>query len=258
MHNKRNALLTVLLLAGLVLMAGCPAKKTKPTVTIAQPSGTIVVMAGDSVNFTATLDNPDNVTTTVTWTAAGGTFVPDAGLAVKWTAPADSAHLTIYAVAAGEGLTDKDTASKAVLVQTWFRGEADIDNIGPESIPATAGTTVLSDTFPEPSGDSVPAGALVDSVIASVDIVFGGGSPDSTPDMNVWIQSPDGTQSKIWDAAQGAFPSSGAVSFGPIVALKDKAVTGAWSLIVTTTETNQIPGVIDGFDVDIFYRKAIP
>jgi hypothetical protein len=257
MHDRRNTLLAVLLLAGLVLMAGCPAKKTMPTVTIAQPSGGITLMAGDSVNFTATLDNPDNVTTTVDWTAAGGTFVPDTGLAVKWTAPADSAHLTIHAVAAGEGFTDKDTASKAVLVQTWFRGEAEIDNIEGESIPAAIGTTILSDTFPDPDGDSVPAGALVDSVLANVDIFFGGGDPDSTPDMNVWIQSPDGTQAQIWNEGQGAFPSIG-VSFGPLVAFKDKAVTGVWTLIVTTTENNYIPGTINGFDLDIYYRKAVP
>jgi hypothetical protein len=258
MHDRRNNLLAVLLLAGLVLMAGCPKKKTMPTVTIAQPTGTIEVMADDSVNFIATLENPDNVTTAVGWTATGGTFVPETGLAVKWTAPADSCHLTIYAVATGEGFTDTDTASKAVLTQVWFRGEADVDNEGNESIPAATGTTIASDTFPEPDGDSVPSGALVDSVIATVDIFFGGGNPDSTPDMNVWVQSPDGTQYKIWDESEGAFPSNGAVPFGPLVAFKDKAVAGVWSLVVTTTENNYIPGTINGFDVDIYYRKAVP
>jgi len=258
MHDRRNTLLAVLLLAGLVLMAGCPAKKTMPTVSIAQPSGAIEVMAGDSVNFTATLDNPDNVTTTVDWTATGGAFVPNTGLAVKWTAPADSGHLTIYAVASGEGLADKDTASKSALVRIWTRGEAEIDNTESESIPAAAGTTIAADTFPDPNGDPVPAGALVDSVLAGVEIFFGSGSPDSTPDMNVWIQSPDGTQAKIWDETQGAFPSNGAVPFGPLTAFKDKAVTGVWTLIVTTTENNYIPGTINDFDLDIYYRKAVP
>jgi hypothetical protein len=258
MHNKRNNLLTVLLLAGLVLMAGCPKKKTMPTVTISAPTGSVELMAGEFVNFTATLDNPDNVKTTVEWTAAGGTLAPDTGLAVKWTAPADSGHFTIYAVASGEGLTDKDTASKAALVRTWARGDAEIDNIGPVTIPAAPSTTTIGDTFPDPDGDPVPAGALVDSaIVENVDISFDGGSPDSTPNMNVWVQSPDGTQSKIWDETQGAFPADG-VPFGSLVAFKDKTVTGVWSLIVTTTETNQIPGTIDDFDVHIYFRTAVP
>jgi len=258
MHNKRNNLLAVLLLAGLVVMAGCPAKKTMPTVTITQPTGTIEKMAGDSVDFTATLDNPDNVTTTVDWTATGGAFAPTTGLAVKWTAPADSGHLTIHAVASGEGLADKDTESKAVLVRIWTRGEAEVDNGGNESIPAATGTTIAADTFPDPDGDPVPAGALVDSVIIpNVDIFFGGGNPDSTPDMNVWVQSPDGTRSQIWNEDEGPFPATG-VPFGSLVAFQDKTVTGVWSLIVTTTQDNPIPGTINGFDVDIYYRKAVP
>jgi hypothetical protein len=257
MHIKTNNLLAVLLLAGLVLIAGC-SKKTMPTVIIAQPTGAIEVMAGDSVSFTATLDNPDNVTTTVDWTAGGGTFAPDTGLAVKWTAPTDSSHLTVYAVASGAGLTDKDTSSKAVLVRTWSRDSADIDNQSSESIPAATGTTIASDTFPDPEGEPVPTGALVDSVvIQNVDIFFGDGDPDSTPDMNVWIQSPDGTQSQIWNENQGAFPANG-VPFGSLVAFKNKAVTGVWSLIVTTTENNPIPGTINDFDVQIYFRTAVP
>jgi hypothetical protein len=257
MRKPKLGMLVVLALTGLVLLAGCPKKKTAPTIAISSVTPDTVVFVGDSALFVAEVTDPDDVEFTLKWTATGGTFNCDTAEQARWRTPADSGVFKVSVVVTGSDDNMKDTASKNMHVRKWLRGEAEIDNIGPESIPAAMGTTIMSDTFPDPNGDPVPAGALVDSVVANnVDITFGGGSPDSTPAMNIWIQSPDGTQFKIWDAAQSGSPQG--VPFGPFGTFKDKAVTGVWSLIVTTTENAPIPGSIEDFDLEIFFRWPVP
>ena len=118
MHKTKNTLLAVLLLVGLVLVTGCKAP-TAPTVVITLPSGTVEIMAGDTVTFSATVTNPDNVKTTLGWVATGGTLVPDTGAVVKWIAGADSGHFRVSVIATGDGIADKDTNSKDVLVRKW-------------------------------------------------------------------------------------------------------------------------------------------
>jgi len=257
MHNKGTNLLAVLLLAGLVLMAGCPKKKTMPTVTISAPSGSVELMAGDSINFTATLENPDNVKTTIDWTATGGTLASDTGLAAKWTAPADSGHFTIYAIASGEGLASKDTNSKAVLVRTWARGNAEGDNIEHIDL-LNPGDTVSTVSFTNDGtgDDSVPAGALVDSASVEIDISFDSNNPDSMQDMDVWIKSPDGTSIQVWQQTQSGSPTG---EYGPsqLAAFKDKPATGTWKLEVHAL-SGPLTGWIDDFHVTVWYRKSIP
>jgi hypothetical protein len=137
----------------------------------------------------------------------------------------------------------------------WIHSVAEVDNNNTIAIP-TPGTATSPDTFPEAFGDPVPAGAIVDSVIArNVDITFGSGSPDSTPPMNVWIQGPDdSTQVQIWNQDQGQFPPNG-VSFGPWGTFQGKPVTGVWKLIVTTTEVAPRPGAIEDFDLIVYFRS---
>jgi len=256
MRKRKLGMLVVLALVGIVFLTGCP-KKTAPTVAITSVLPDTVLFVGDSALFVAEVTNPDDVKFTLKWTATGGIFNNDTAEQVGWRPPADSGVFKVSVVVTGSDDNMKDTASKNMHVRKWLHGDAEVDNIGPQPIPGSIGTTIISDTFPDPDGDPVPAGALVDSVVAnSVDITFGSGSPDSTPAMNIWIRSPDGTQVKIWDETQSGSPQGS--SFGPLAAFKDKAVAGVWSLVVTTVEVNPIAGTIDDFDLEIFFRYPVP
>jgi hypothetical protein len=217
-----------------------------------------VLFVGDSALFVADVTNPDDVKFTLKWTATGGTLDPnhDTALQEWWRTPADSGVFKVSVVVTGSDDNMKDTAARNMHVRKWLYGEADVDNNNTIAIP-TPGTAISPDTFPDPDGQPVPAGAIVDSVIANnVDVTFGSGSPDSTPAMNIWIQSPDGTQVKIWDEAQSGSPQGS--PFGPWGTFQGKSVAGVWSLIVTTTEPASIAGAIEDFELDIFFHWPVP
>ena len=253
MHNSKNTLLAVLLLVGLVLVTGCKTP-TAPTVVITLPTGTVEVMAGDEVTFNATVTNPDNVKTTLDWIATGGTLAPDTGGIVKWTAGADSGHFRVAVIATGDGVAAKDTNSKDVLVRKWVRTEVEYDNIDHIDIP-NPGDTVSPITFTnDASGDEqVAVGALVDSLSCEIDIAYG---PDSFPDLDIWVKAPDGSQVKIWNSSQSGDPT-GIYAPNLFAALKDKAVTGTWKLVVQAGVA-PAAGWIDDFCLTVWYRNSIP
>jgi hypothetical protein len=257
MRKPKLVLFAAFVMAGLVLMVGCK-NKTAPTVVISTVAPDTIVSVGDTVSFDAEVTNPDNEAITLTWTATGGTFVSDTSEHVLWVTPADSGHFRVSVIVSGQGSAAKDTASKTILVRTWVHSLAEVDNNNTIDIP-TPGTAISADTFPDPDGDAVPAGAIVDSVVAyNVDITFGSGSPDSTPAMNVWIQGPDdSTQIQIWNQDEGQFPPNG-VSFGPWGMFRGKPVAGVWKLIVTTTEAAPIAGAIEDFDLVVYFRSPGP
>lgn len=260
MRKPKLGMLVVLALTGLVLLAGCnPKKKTAPTVVISSVTPDTVLFVGDSALFVADVTNPDDVTFTLKWTATGGTLDPtrDTTKQVGWRTPADTGVFEVSVIVTGSDDNTKDTASKNMHVRKWIHSLAEVDNNNTIDVPAP-GTANSPDTFPEAFGDTVPAGAIVDSVVAyNVDITFGGGSPDSTPAMNVWIQSPDGAQVQIWNQDQGQFPPNG-VSFGPWGTFQGKPVAGVWNLIVTTTEAAPIVGAIEDFDLIVYFRSPVP
>lgn len=253
MHKPKNTLLAVLLLVGLVLVTGCKTP-TAPTVVITLPSGTIEVMAGETVTFTATVTNPDNVKTTLDWIATGGALVPDTGGVVTWTAGADSGHFRVSVIATGDGIADKDTNFKDVLVRKWVRTEVEYDNTDHIDIP-NPGDTVSPITFTnDASGDEqVAVGALVDSLSCEIDVTYG---PDSFPDLDIWVKSPDGTQVQIWNSSQSGDPT-GFYDPSVFATFKDKAVTGTWKLVVHSG-TAEAPGWIDDFYLTVWYRNSVP
>ena len=256
MYKRKLVLFAVVALAGLALIVGC-SNKTAPTVMISAVAPDTIVSVGDTVSFDAEVTNPDNEVVTLKWTATGGTFVSDSSEHARWVAPADSGHFRVSVIVSGEGSAAKDTASKNMLVRQWVHSLAEVDNNNTIDIP-TPGTAMSPDTFPEAFGDTVPPGAIVDSVVAyNVDITFGSGNADSTPAMNVWIQGPDSTQIQIWNESQGAFPPTG-VSFGPWGLFRGKAVAGVWKLIVTATEAAPTAGAIEDFDLIVYFRYPVP
>ena len=257
MHRPKLGMLMLLALVGLVFLTGCPGKKTAPTVVISSVTPDTVLFVGDSALFVADVTNPDDVTFSLKWMATAGTFNSTTAEQVWWYTPADSGVSKISVVVTGSDDNTKDTASKNMHVRKWLYGEAEVDNIGPMDIPVAIGTTIMADTFPDPDGDPVPAGALIDSVVAeNVDITYGSGNPDSTPAMNIWIQSPTGTQVKIWDETQSSSPQG--IPFGPYGTFKGEAAAGVWSLIVTTTQVSPILGTIDDFDLTIYFHWPVP
>jgi len=199
-----------------------------PTVTISAPSGSVELMAGDSINFTATLENPDNVKTTIDWTATGGTLprIP-ASLpsGPRRLIPATSRFMRLL----GEGLASKDTNSKAVLVRTWLvvMPKATTSNTSTCSIQAIRLARSRSPT--DGTGDdSVPAGALVDSASVEIDISFDSNNPDSMQDMDVWIKSPDGTSIQVWQQTQSGSPTGELSEPAGCVQGQPATGTGSW------------------------------
>jgi len=255
MRKTRVAPAIVLFVAGLILLTGC--KKPKPpTVTISAPTDS-VAFVGDTVTFTATVTNPDNVKTTLNWSKTGGTLVRDTGVSVRWVAPADSGRVTISVIVTGEGVAQKDTASKTIIVKKWVHDLVDVDNIDHIDIPNPGDTfSPILLTNNQSGDDSVPPGALVDSVWAEIDVTYDGSDPDSFPPMNIWVKAPDGTGVQIWNDTQSGDPS-GDLFPSVLAGLKDKLVTGTWKLEVQA-QAGPADGWIDDFHLMVWYRTSIP
>ena len=158
---------------------------------------------------------------------------------------------TVTAIATDGSLAD--TATKTIKVTptagVWLTGEVEFDNIEQYLIP-NPGTTYSPVRFPD--DEWVPAGALVEAVSVVIDVDYGG-NPDSTPAMNVWVESPDGSRVLIHNETQSGDPT-GEYPSDLFLAFKDKDVTGTWKLVVQAVEASPLPGVIDGFDIAIKYR----
>jgi len=245
MHKTKTAL-AALAVVTLLIITGCTPPATKPTVDIAADKDSVVVSG--TVALTATV-SPTSAT--VEWSATGGALNPATGTASTWTAPATVGDYTITAIATEGSL--KDTATKTIKVTptaaVWLHDEVEFDNIDQYIIP-NPGDVFSPIRFPE--DEWTPAGALVDSVNIVVDIDYGG-EPDSFPAMNVWLESPDGSRVLIHNESQSGDPS-GEYPSDLFVAFKDKDVNGTWKLLVEAVEANPVPGVIDGFDLDIKFR----
>ena len=134
------------------------------------------------------------------------------------------------------------------------RTEVEYDNIDHIDIP-NPGDTVSPITFTnDASGDEqVAVGALIDSISCEIDVTYG---PDSFPDLDIWVKSPDGTQVPIWNSSQSGDPT-GIYEPNMFAALKDKVVTGTWKLVVHAGVADA-PGWIDDFRLTVWYRNSIP
>jgi PKD repeat protein len=245
-HKARTAPLAVLALAVLLVVVSCKSPVTKPDLNVTADK--TQVRADSAVKFTAAVSP---ATATISWTATDGAFNQTTGAEVNWTAPHAAGSQTITAIATDGSA--KDTVTKTITVtaaaQPWLLDAVEYDNTDQYDIP-DLGTVFSPINFP--NDEFVPAGALVESLSAEIDVNYGG-DPDSIPALNIWIESPDGSRVQIRNESQSGDPT-GEYPSSLFMAFKDKDVIGTWKLIVTQAEQNPVNGVIDDFWLGVKYR----
>jgi len=114
-RSTRWTVLVLVVMAMLVVSAGCPAPNQAPAITSLSASPASVAPGGSST-ITCVASDPDGDTLTYAWSATGGT-ISGTGSAVTWVAPGVEGTFTIsVTVDDGNGGTDTDSLDVVVAV----------------------------------------------------------------------------------------------------------------------------------------------
>ncbi len=192
-------------------------------------------MVGEDVTCTVTATDEDDDTLTFTWSADNGTFASTTGDSVTWTAPANAGAYTITVIASDE--SDADTLSDTITV----RAVASIFGENTTVYPIL--DTILTVSTIDISG--APAGATVDSVVVSMNIIH-----LWTANLDITLFAPDSASVLLYD---NNYPASGTDTI-KTTTLAGSPVNGTWELHIFD-EVVFDEGNLNWWNITIYYLE---